>query len=85
MLTTKLILERLDREGKLLERREKLSRSFVLQLMDFLYMKHAQTNRETRDIDNTLRTLKYNPTYAQNNLLVASPGGHASVAHIYNA
>lgn len=83
MLTTKLILERLDKEGRLLERREQPSRSFTLQLMDFLYLKHAQTNRATRDIDNTLRTLKYNPSYAEHNLLVASPGGHAGIAHIY--
>jgi len=83
MLTTKLILERLSKEGKLLERREQLSRSFVLQLMDFLYLKHAQADRATRDIDNTLRTLNYDPGATQYNLLVASPGGHAGVAHIY--
>ncbi|MBA7478565.1 hypothetical protein ES707_13992 [subsurface metagenome] len=82
MLTTKLILERLSKEGKLLERREQQSRSFVLQLIDFLYIKHAQTNRATRDIDNTLRTLDYNLA-AQHNLLVASPGGHAGAACIY--
>ena len=84
MLTAKLILERLDKEGKLLERREQQSRSFVLQFMDFLYLKCAQANNATRDIDNTLRTLKYNPTYAQHNLEVASPGGSAGVAPIYD-
>lgn len=84
MLTAKLILERLDKEGRLLERREQLSRSFVLQLMDFLYLKHVQANRATRDIDNTLRTLNFDPLYADHNLLVASPGGHAGVADIHN-
>lgn len=81
MLTAKLILERLSKEGQLLERREKLSRSFVLQLMDFLYLKHAQADRATRDIDNTLRTLEYDPIQAQQSLLVASPGGHAGYVH----
>ncbi|MBA7627651.1 hypothetical protein ES703_35118 [subsurface metagenome] len=83
MLTAKLILERLDKEGRLLERRERLSRSFTVQLIDFLYLKHAQANRATRDIDNTLRTLNYNPAYAQFNLEVGSPGGHAGCARVY--
>jgi hypothetical protein len=41
MLTAKLIVERLDREGKILERREQVSRSFVKQLLGLLYVAHA--------------------------------------------
>ena len=41
MLTAKLILERLDKEGKILERREQVSRSFVKQLFGLLYVAHA--------------------------------------------
>jgi hypothetical protein len=76
MLTAKLILERFSKEGRLLERREKPAKSFIVQLMDFLYLKHAQINRDVRDTENTLRTLIYTPTYTDCNLGVGSPGGH---------
>jgi hypothetical protein len=84
MLTAKLILERFSKEGRLLERREKPVRSFVLQLMDFLYLKHTQANRDIRDIENTLRTVLISPNYGQISLLVASPGGHTGYARVGN-
>lgn len=76
MLTTKLILERLDKEGRILERREQLSRSFLLQFIDFLYMQHTQANHDIRDITNVLRTLDYDANRNQQ-LTVASLPGHA--------
>ena len=82
MLTANLILERLNKEGKLLERREQPSRSFVLQLMDLLYLKHAQADRATRDIYNALRTVDFNPNFGQINLEVASAPGHAGCAKV---
>lgn len=42
MLTVKLILERLDKEGRLLEKREQRSRSFVKNFISLLYCAHAQ-------------------------------------------
>lgn len=42
MLTAKLILERLDKEGRLLERREQPSRSFTKGFIQMLYMAHTQ-------------------------------------------
>jgi len=43
MLRVKLILERFDREHRLLERREQASRSFVQRFIGMLYIAHAQT------------------------------------------
>jgi len=42
MLTAKLILDRLDKEGRLLERKEQKSRSFTKGLIQLLYVAHAQ-------------------------------------------
>ena len=42
MLTMKLILDRLDREGRLLERREQPSRSFTKGFLQLLYVAHLQ-------------------------------------------
>jgi len=82
MLTANLILERLNKGGELLERREQPSRSFVLQLMDLLYLKHAQADRATRDIYNALRAVDFDPYYGQVNLEVASAPGHAGCAKV---
>jgi hypothetical protein len=41
MLTAKLILERLDKERRIVERREQVSKSFVKQLFGLLYVAHA--------------------------------------------
>lgn len=43
MLRAKLIVERLDKEGRLLERREQSARSFVKQFIELLYIAHYQT------------------------------------------
>jgi len=42
MFTAKLILERIDREGNLAERREQQSRSFLKGFIELLYVAHAQ-------------------------------------------
>lgn len=42
MLTAKLILERLDKEGNLLERRGQKSKSFTKNFLALLYVAHAQ-------------------------------------------
>ena len=85
MLITKLLLEKLNREGVVLDRREQLSRSFVLQFMDLLYSKAAQINRATRDVDNVLRTVPFTDTgNALYNLGIASPGGDASCYNRYD-
>jgi len=42
MLTARLILERFSKGGKLLERRERPSRSFLFQFIELLYLAHAQ-------------------------------------------
>jgi len=42
MLTAKLILERFDKDHRLLERREQPSRSFVKNFISLLYCAHAQ-------------------------------------------
>jgi hypothetical protein len=41
MITAKLIVERLDRERRLVERREQVSKSFVKQFFGLLYVAHA--------------------------------------------
>ena len=47
MLTVKLILDRLDKEGRLLERREQQSKSFVKGFIQLLYVQHAQIRNLT--------------------------------------
>lgn len=79
MLRTKLILERLDKEGRVLERREQRSKSFVLQLMDLLYCRHTQANRDIRDISNTVRSVSFSQE-SNHNLGIVSPGGLAGCA-----
>jgi len=61
MLTAKLILERLDKEHRLLERREIPSRSFVMGFIKLLYVAHAQIQSgapySMNDITNTPRNI----------------------------
>jgi hypothetical protein len=61
MLTAKLILERFDKDHRLLERREQPSRSFVLGFLKLLYVAHAQIMAASpytmNDITNTARTV----------------------------
>lgn len=61
MLTAKLILERLDKEGRLLERREQLCRSFTKGFLELLYIAHAQITSASpysmTDIDGNARDI----------------------------
>ncbi len=61
MLTAKLILERFDKEGRLLERREQPSRSFVQNFINLLYCAHAQVSSGSpypmTDIDGVARNV----------------------------
>jgi len=75
MLTTKLIVERLDKEGRLLERREQQSRSFLIQFMQFLQARHDYITLNILDITNTIRAA----FVTRINLQIASPGGWGAV------
>lgn len=59
MLTAKLILERLDKDGRLLERREQPCRSFIKAFIQLLYVAHKQIEYSSpysiTDIDGTPR------------------------------
>ncbi len=59
MLTAKLILERFDKDHRLLERREQPSRSFLKNFISLLYVAHAQIQSVApyamNDITNTAR------------------------------
>lgn len=92
MLTAKLILERLDKDYRLLERREQPSRSFVKGFIEFLYLSHAYIQNHSYNMvdidgftvgmddeaDTSLKTRK-------SNLKVGSPGGLSEVVawHFY--
>jgi len=94
MLTAKLILERLDREGKLLERREQRSRSFVRHFLDLLYVYHSNVGLAINDITGVSRILDTitGPYYPFGNLKIGSPPGFSRVClpnydgvrHIYD-
>lgn len=62
-MKTKLTLERLDRNRRLLERREQLSRSFTLEFLKVLYVQHAQATY------NSIGT-------SESNLYLAAPPGY---------
>lgn len=86
MLTTKLILERLDREGRLLERRCQPARSFTRGFIELLYIAHAEIQGASpysmADIDLTPRnvddqaeaTAAANRAYKHHLRIGASPG-----------
>lgn len=60
MLTAKLILERFSKDGRLLERRERPSRSFLFQFIELLYVAHAQIGTGVypmTDIDSAARNI----------------------------
>ncbi|MBA7700467.1 hypothetical protein ES703_109181 [subsurface metagenome] len=90
MLTVKLILERLDKEGRLLERREQRSRSFAKGFLELLYIAHAQISYTARytmtDIDGNGREVdNFNESYSKlwlSTLKIGSPpgGGDAILA-----
>ena len=85
MLTVKLILERLDKEGRLLDRREQQSRSFVKNFMSLLYCAHAQISSASpytmTDIDGSPRTVDSQcmagSGYSKSNLRIAAAPGTA--------
>jgi len=81
MLTVRLILERFDKDGKLLEKREQPSKSFVKHLFDLFYVYYTQAIfAGVNDITATPRTLR-EPQSGQywGNLKVGSPPGHSLV------
>jgi len=89
MLTAKLVLERLNERGKLLERREQQSRSFTRGLIDLLYTMHSQvpvagpytiesTDMADRLVDVTL-TGKLAGRGVSGHLRIGAPAGQGSV------
>lgn len=88
MLTVKLILERLDKEGRLLERREQLSKSFVQNFISLLYIAHAQIQSgapySMTDIDGNPRDIDSQGSdlsnrWAKANLKIGSSPGSSGV------
>lgn len=88
MLTAKLILERFDKDHRLLEKRVKPSRSFLRAFIQFLYCAHAQIQAAApynmNDITNAVRTIDCqagggNPRGSKANLMIGSPGGDSGV------
>lgn len=76
MLTAKLILERLDKDGRLLERREQKSRSFTKHLMDILYVLHAFATLSVNDITSASKTIAQgDQNEPDSHLQIGSPPG----------
>lgn len=82
MLRTKLILEKFDKEHRLLEKKEKWSRSFLIQFIELLYVAHANIDEgapyamddvggNSRDIDFKSGAARY----AKGHLRTGSPAG----------
>jgi len=86
MLTTKLTLERFDKDGRLLEKREQPSRSFLLQFIQLLYCAHAMITdlapEVMTDIDAVARdvdgrgTLHQYPRASKANFKLGASGGN---------
>lgn len=85
MLTTKLILERLDKEGRLLQRKEQLSKSFTKGFLELLYITHAQIGAAApysmTDIDGNARDIDSEATYDnfKATLMMGSAPGNSQV------
>lgn len=89
MLTAKVILERLSRDGRLLERREQLSRCFTKGFLELLYCAHAQiaygSPYSIADIDGNIRTVDShadtgdNTRRTKSNLMIGSPPGNSGI------
>jgi len=83
MLTVKLILERLDKDHRVLERREQPSKSFVRNFISLLYCAHAQIQSGApytiTDIDGSARTVDSQSIsgarYSKGNLMIGAPPG----------
>ena len=88
-MRTLLTLEKRSRDGRLRERRRQHVRSFTQNLMELLYLAHAQITaaapRQVTDVRGGIVAAdseRYANSYGRNqlaNLLVASPGGNAQV------
>lgn len=88
-MRTLLTIERRTRSGRLIERRSQYVRSFTQNLMELLYLAHAQiTFAAKRDVTDIRGGVvwsdieRYSSSYGRNqraNLLVAAPGGNAQV------
>ena len=87
MLTAKLLLERLDKEGRLLEKREQRSKCFTKSFIELLYIAHAQiesgapyTMTDIRgmdacDIDSEITALDVGNRGCKPTLAIGSPPG----------
>jgi hypothetical protein len=80
MLMAKLLLERMDGQGRLLETRAFGSRSFVKNFISLLYIAHSQGSYGMNDIDGVGRTVdadadsSNNRTAKANLKIAAAPG-----------
>jgi len=88
MLTMKLILDRLDREGKLLERREQPAKSFTKSFIELLYVTHAQTTHAMTDIrgapvniDSAIGGQRTSSRGHKSTLALGSPPGQSQIMH----
>jgi len=92
MLTTKLVLERLNKEGRLLERREQESRCFLKQFIELLYLAHYQTTSGTPysmtdirgatvDVDSDVYTPAIVTGASKSTLTLGSPPGSCQTLH----
>lgn len=88
MLTAKLILERFDKDYRLLEKRELPSRSFVAGFIRLLYVAHAQIQAAApysmNDITNVARNVDGYAApagmhYVKGNLIIGSAPGFSQV------
>ena len=71
----KLILERFDTKGKLLERREQQSKSWTIAFIQMLYVAHAQTTHSMDDITGTARVVTGSSGNHKGPLKIGSPPG----------
>jgi len=88
MLTAKLILERLSREGKLLERREQPAKSFVKGFIELLYITHSKIAYTMTDItgapvtiDSTVPTSVLAGRKHKSTFTLGSPPGQSQIIH----
>lgn len=87
MLTAKLVLERLNKRGELLERREQQSRSFTRGLIDLLYTASLQAQAISpypiTGVDlcahNVNMQATSNSKYSTGHLRIGAPAGHGCV------
>jgi len=96
MLTVKLVLEKLDKEGKPLQRREQPCRSFVRNFMALLYVAHAQVPSSnphnmtdvggtTRPVDGSSGDIYGLYHYRKSNLKIGSLPGLGEMACLAGA